>query len=90
MSGFNSDVIAEDGTRTIVVHSDEERWAEIKAYRRGMLEESDLWMAPDRYEAMTDDQKTEITNFRQALRDITQHDLEDVAANFPTKPTWMV
>lgn len=89
MSGFKNEGFDENGDRVVMDTPEEERWKEVRAYRLGMLEQSDLWMMPDRYGSLTAEQQTEINTFRQALRDITNQDIEDVADNFPTKPTWM-
>ena len=89
---FDGDTLIE--TREVhFTHSD------VRGYRDAELIESDLWMLADRYAQLTDEQTTELLEYRQALRDITSYledDLEerlganDAMENFPTLPDWMV
>jgi len=65
-------------------------WGDIYPIRIAYLIASDLWMLSDRFNALTTEQQTELTTFRQALRDITDYDTaNDAADNFPTPPDWM-
>jgi hypothetical protein len=49
-------------------------------------------MLIDRYNSLTDEQKTEITDWRQSLRDIpTQFETSNEGwDNFPEPPTWVI
>jgi hypothetical protein len=80
---FNS-----DGTLKEEITIDD-NWDAIRADRNIALFESDSWMLPDR--GLTDEQKTALTIYRQALRDwTTDYDTVDEAiANNPIKPEWM-
>ena len=64
-----------------------------------------MWMLTDRYDTLTESQKSELTTYRQALRDLpsvhydeSDFDIETglgskganaAADNFPTKPSWL-
>ena len=40
---------------------------------------------------MAEEQQTELVEYRQALRDITDYEeVNDAADNFPTEPEWMI
>ena len=73
-------------------------WNTILMARITQLEITDIWMLTDRYNSLTSEQQTELTTYRQALRDITDYLDEDeemngannAADNFPTLPDWMV
>ena len=72
-----------------MVYADLE-WIDVRAVRADFLVFSDLWMLPDRYDALTDAQKNEITTYRQALRDITDYATANLAGeSFPDMPVWM-
>ena len=80
-------------------------WTEVRLERDEMLRRADIWMLVDRYTTLTDSQKTELTNYRQALRVLPQtyydeddfneetglgsKGANDAADNFPTPPDWM-
>lgn len=65
-------------------------WDEVRARRNAKLIESDAWMAADRYNALTSEKQTEISNYRQALRDLgSQPDANTAVDNWPTKPSWL-
>jgi hypothetical protein len=47
-------------------------------------------MLADRYAQLTEEQQTELTIYRQALRDITDYATANLAGdNFPDAPSWM-
>ena len=47
-------------------------------------------MLADRYAQLSEEQQTELIEYRQALRDITDYEeVNDAADNFPTRPVWM-
>jgi len=66
-------------------------WQDVLSLRLSLLIQSDLWMLADRYEKLTEEQKTELTTYRQALRDITDYETANLAGeNFPDTPNWVV
>tara|TARA_Y100000592_G_scaffold100393_1_gene180275 strand:- start:199 stop:492 length:294 start_codon:yes stop_codon:yes gene_type:complete len=73
------------------------QWATILAARMTQLELSDIWMLTDRYNTLTSEQQTELTTYRQALRDITNYldegeemdGANNAADNFPSPPSWL-
>ena len=74
-----------------VVTYDELNWIDIRSARAGMLVHSDLWMLSDRFSQLTSAQQTELTTYRQDLRDITTHpDANTAGENFPDMPSWLV
>jgi hypothetical protein len=79
--------VALDGTSTsTTVPLD---WEEIRYWRDYALVSSDIFTNSDRWEDLTDTQKTELKTFRRTLRDIPQtySNAEDVI--FPVKPSWL-
>ena len=72
-------------------------WDTILMARLTQLELTDIFMLVDRYNTLTSEQQTELTTYRQALRDITDYlDEEEemdgannAADNFPNVPSWM-
>ena len=56
----------------------------IKQYRNELLNESDSYVTIDRWEAYSDEQKTEWRQYRQSLRDIPQ------IVNNPDNITWPI
>ena len=47
-------------------------------------------MLADRYAQLTEERQTELVEYRQALRDITDYEeANDAADNFPTEPDWI-
>tara|TARA_R100000742_G_C4272900_1_gene92264 strand:+ start:469 stop:750 length:282 start_codon:yes stop_codon:yes gene_type:complete len=75
-------------TRTRVLSEDEARDM-LRMIRTPLLEETDLWMMVDRYNALSAERQTELTTYRQALRDAPQS-ADPFNPDFPTKPSWMV
>ena len=90
---FDGDTLVE--TREIAYTQDG-----VRMQRDSELLDSDLWMLADRYANLTEEQQTELIDYRQALRDITSYfdddDLQqilganDAMQNFPIQPDWMV
>ena len=66
-------------------------WELVRAYRDAYLAQADLWVLVDRYNTLTETQQTEITTYRQALRDLPNNYTEanDAADNFPNPPDWL-
>lgn len=63
-----------------------EIWYSVRLQRDRLLSESDTYVLPDRWAAMTPEKQQEWTTYRQALRDLPQtySDPNDVV--WPTKP----
>lgn len=81
--------IREINTDGVVTYTDIE-WEDVLMLRASLLIVSDLWMLADRYAKLTDEQKTELTNFRQALRDVTDYATANLAGDsFPNSPSWL-
>jgi hypothetical protein len=73
-----------------VVTYSEMIWGDILMTRETYFNLSDLWMLADRYAQLTEEQQTELTIYRQALRDITDYATANLAGdNFPDAPSWM-
>tara|TARA_R100000908_G_scaffold60523_1_gene37893 strand:+ start:239 stop:508 length:270 start_codon:yes stop_codon:yes gene_type:complete len=66
-------------------------WDMVRDERNMFLAESDAWMLPDRYEQLSSAQKTELTTYRQTLRDIPQNHTEanDAYDAIPDTPSWL-
>ena len=61
-------------------------WKIIRLKRNLMLKDSDVLALPDRWNSYTEEQQTAVSNYRQALRDITtQSDPDNIV--WPTLPT---
>jgi hypothetical protein len=81
--------IREINTDGVVTYTDIE-WEDVLMLRASLLIVSDLWMLADRYAQLTEEQQTELTNYRQGLRDITDYATANLAGNdFPDAPSWM-
>ena len=67
-------------------------WDDVRNERDMFLEQSDRWMLADRYNQLTAEQQTEITTYRQTLRDIpASHPTPNEAYDaIPDEPAWMV
>ena len=65
------------------------KWNEIRSIRNELLRETDIYMLVDWYEKLTDEQKEELKDYRQKLRDIPQNfdNPDDVV--FPDKPEFI-
>ena len=76
---------------TITATQFDYNWGDLLQERLVFLIESDLWMLADRYAQLSEEQQTELVEYRQALRDITDYEeVNDAADNFPTKLEWMI
>jgi len=66
-------------------------WEEIRDMRLENLLRMDRYQLVIVYDTLTDTQKQELIDYRQALLDLPQdYDTADEAyANFPDKPNWM-
>ena len=76
---------------TVTTSQFDYEWGDLLQERMMYLVKSDLWMLADRYAQLTEERQTELVEYRQALRDITDYEeANDAADNFPTEPEWMV
>lgn len=66
-------------------------WDMVRDERNMFLSHTDGWMLADRYEQLSSTQKTELTTYRQALRDIPQNHTEanDAYDAIPDVPSWL-
>ena len=80
-----------DGVKTTAIKNDI-TWEDVRMFRARLLAASDLWMLADRWAGLTVEQQTEMTTYRQALRDITDTDGDawDAADSCPDAPAWAV
>jgi len=86
----------QEGNITDIDYRDTD-WILLKLMRESNFRDSDLWMLADRYAQLTEEQQTELVEYRQALRDITNYFDENddtdgannAADNFPIAPDWM-
>lgn len=60
----------------------EAEWSQVRTIRNKLLEDSDVYVFPDRWEVMTNEKKIEWISYRQSLRDITEQ-FED-----PSEVVW--
>ena len=84
----------------ILVEEEDYTWSEVKRDRDAFLSWTDEFMIPDRFSLFSDEQQTELLEYRQALRDIPQtyYDESDEdsqganngADNFPIQPAWLM
>lgn len=81
--------IQEDGS--VIITEREVNWNEVRDIRFSYLQMSDLWMLADRYAELSVEQQQDLVAYRQALRDITDFETANEAAdNFPIPPDWMI
>ena len=66
-------------------------WEEIRDMRQENLLRMDRYQLVIVYDTLTNTQKQELTDYRQALLDLPQDydDADEAYANFPSKPSWM-
>jgi Phage tail assembly chaperone protein len=57
--------------------------------RNKLLRDNVDTINPIRYEALTDEQRTELKAYRQALLDLPQQTGWPNTVDWPTKPTWL-
>lgn len=66
-------------------------WDEIRSVRREWFERTDLWMLADRFEGLSEENKTALRDFRQQMRELPQTHADDpnaAADAFPTAEEW--
>lgn len=80
-----------DGVKTTSIKN-EITWDEVRVYRNRCLIDTDMWMLADRWASLSEAQQTELTEYRQAMRDITDTDSDawDAVNDSPDAPSWTV
>lgn len=63
------------------------QWAAIRALRDQLLQKTDRTQLPDF--PITDAQRVEVANYRQALRDIPEQGIDPHAVEWPIKPAFL-
>lgn len=86
---MQTEIDAEGNEVQTRVLSEDEAREMLRQIRTPLLEETDIWMAVDRYNSLSSERQTELTNYRQALRDAPQSS-DPFNPTFPTKPSWLV
>ena len=86
---FMEEVVDAEGNRTQArVLSEDEAIEMLRQIRTPLLKETDFWMSVDRYNALSAEAQTELTTYRQALRDVPQSP-DPFNPNFPNPPSWL-
>ena len=89
MVNVRREIYEEDGTVTVETLDITITWEEIYLEREMMMKNTDSFVLPDR--GLTDSQLTDIQNYRQAWRDITDYTTADEAyENLPVLPDWVL
>lgn len=89
MVNVRREIYEEDGTVTVETLDITITWEEIFVEREMMMKNTDSFVLPDR--GLTDSQLTDIQNYRQAWRDITDYATADEAyENLPVLPNWVL
>ena len=67
-------------------------WDELRGIRQGLMKEMDIYQLSIIYNSLTDEQKTELQQYRQDLLDLPQNydTPQEAYDNIPDKPEWMV
>ena len=67
-------------------------WDEFRGIRQQRLKQMDIYQLSILYNSLTDEQKTELQQYRQDLLDLPQNynTPQEAYDNIPTKPEWMV
>jgi len=60
-----------------------DKWERFRISRNNLLLESDKLVLSDRWEKLTEPEKLKISNYRQALRDLSQQNLDPELIIFP-------
>lgn len=66
-------------------------WKDIKNQRHHDLQITDIYCLHDRYTQLTAGQQTELSNFRQTLRDLPDNYVDPIEAwtNYPEMPSFV-
>jgi len=66
-------------------------WEHVKGVRRDFLNRTDPWYISDRWALLSDEQQEQLTTWRQKLRDITDFDTPNEAADaMPHAEGWFL
>ena len=67
-------------------------WDELRGIRQGLMKEMDIYQLSIIYNSLTDEQKTELQQYRQDLLNLPQNydTPQEAYDNIPDKPEWMV
>ena len=67
-------------------------WDELRGIRQGLMKEMDIYQLSIIYNSLTDEQKTELQQYRQDLLNLPQNydTPQESYDNIPDKPEWMV
>ena len=67
-------------------------WDELRGIRQGLMKEIDVHQLSIVYDNLTDEQKTELQQYRQDLLNLPQNydTPQEAYDNIPDKPEWMV
>ena len=80
------DIIRDNMEKAIEIDDADESERFAREYRNILLAESDFCMTVDRYNKMTDEQKSAWETYRQELRDIPEQDGFPLNIKWPKKP----
>lgn len=62
---------------------------QIRSKRDYLISETDRYLLADIYAGLSEEQKKEITSYRQALRDVPQQESFPESVEWPVKPSWI-
>ena len=66
-------------------------WDHVKGIRLEWLDRTDVWLVSDRWALLSDEEQEQLIAFRQALRDITDFDTANEAADgMPDAEEWFM
>ena len=66
-------------------------WDHVKGIRLEWLDRTDVWLVSDRWALLSDEEQEQLITFRQALRDITDFDTANEAADgMPDAEEWFM
>jgi hypothetical protein len=67
-------------------------WNFVKNIRNNDLSYTDYYFLIDKYNLLTSEQQTELSNFRQTLRDLpaTYEDAVEAWSNYPQMPSFVI
>lgn len=93
----NFHVVSIDGVKEVIPFTEQEEiekaandlifeWKMVRETRNKLLEESDLWVMVDRWVKYSSELQTEISNYRQLLRDLPENTPDPFNVEWPSKP----
>ena len=84
----------------ILVEEENYTWIEVRRDRMAFLSWSDEFMIPDRFALFSEEQQTELLEYRRLLRNLPEtywdeeeeesYGANNAADNFPIQPEWLV